>query len=64
MGAEGEPVDDGGGEPGVTEGLAPIRTRRVEGDGDEESTLRPVRICKSSSTARGSRWTNEPTEPS
>ena len=30
--AEGEPVDDGGGEPGVGEGLAPLRERGVGGD--------------------------------
>lgn len=34
MGAEGEPVDDGGGEPGIGEGLTPFRGGRVGGDGD------------------------------
>ncbi len=34
MGAEGEAVNDGGGEPRVVEGLAPLGERRVGGDGD------------------------------
>ena len=33
MGAEGEPVDDGGGEPGVCKRLAPFREGGVGGDG-------------------------------
>jgi hypothetical protein len=32
--AEGEPVDDGGAEPGVGEGLAPAGERLVGGDRD------------------------------
>ena len=34
MGADGEPVDDDGGEPGVGEGLTPLGEGRVGGDGD------------------------------
>ena len=38
MGAEGEPVNDGG-EPGIGEGLTPFREGRVGGDGDEGAFL-------------------------